>query len=235
MCFLTIALVPGLHADAASKAPTCAKKQTVYFEGEVYQDFALYSDGIYIKNLASNAKITNVKSSNKKVKATAQNKETFIQRNAVMVTPKSTKTIKDGETAKISFTVKQNGKSYKLSCTLTFKKFTTPCKTLTIGDQEYKSVFDGVSSVYVAALTGEQKLNVKMRSGYKLVKMQVTYADRTTKTVKNGDTLSMDNIISLEVIYTVKTKPANYQKPSNWQGRYKSPLYDSVNLIFEQR
>ena len=75
---------------------------------------------IYIKNLSRSAVITNVKSSNKYYTASKA-----AGLNAVYVTTSdynSIHDVEDGEKTKLRFTVKQNGKSYNLSCAVTFKK-----------------------------------------------------------------------------------------------------------------
>ena len=76
---------------------------------------------IYIKNLSRSAVITNVKSSNKYYTASKA-----AGLNAVYVQTTSDSGpihyVKDGEKTKLRFTVKQNGKSYNLSCAVTFKK-----------------------------------------------------------------------------------------------------------------
>lgn len=68
-----------VQAAVKAKAPSCVAKQTVYvvasFSGlnirnEPKNVFGLPDCYIFIKNLSPNAKITNIKSSNKNIKAT---------------------------------------------------------------------------------------------------------------------------------------------------------------------
>ena len=84
LCFLMLLAVPSVESEAASKKPTCVKRQTVYmqYNENFFYDTPWYNllgtgQYIFIKNLEPDAKITNIKSSNKKITAvTPQGKKT---------------------------------------------------------------------------------------------------------------------------------------------------------------
>ena len=120
-CLFVILAVP-TAVSAAAKAPQCPKKQTLEFYRAYISGNELPTEGdgyIYIKNLSRSAVITNVKSSNKYYTAS---KAAGLNAVFVRTTSGSDHCVKDGEKTKLRFTVKQNRKSYNLSCAVTFKK-----------------------------------------------------------------------------------------------------------------
>ena len=122
LCLIVTIAMPGIRSEASSKKPTCAKKQTVYLDswGDGYYEPTSYTRYIFIKNLASNARITNIKSSNKNV---------FVfddtEYGGKSIHLGGELEVKPGTKTKITFKVKQNKKTYSLSCIVTFKK--SPC------------------------------------------------------------------------------------------------------------
>ena len=99
LCLIMTACMPAIRSEAAAKKPTCPKNQTVYINswGGGYVKATGYSRHIFIKNLASNAKITNVKCSNKKVHVSNMGKSLFVD----------VVKIKAGTKARVTFKVKQ--------------------------------------------------------------------------------------------------------------------------------
>ena len=234
LCLMAAVLLPGFTSEAASKKPVCAKSQTVYIYDTKYSQMAdtVYSGYIYIKNLDSKAKITNIKSSNKKIRAYYVN-NSFQKMNALSIEPAnvtSTNRVKSGEKAKITFTVKQNGKSYKLSCRLTFKKAPSPVKTLKIGNKNYASAFKGKSDKTIKISGSKVKISMKAASGFKIGKIQASYSNGKTKKIKNGSKISTKNLTGISVYYSVKKKPTYYQKPKRWSGLVSSPLQEYIYL-----
>ena len=116
----------GIEVQAATKAkvPTCAAKQTVRVvgafggpngNGGAKTILDIPECYIFIRNLSSNAKITNIKSSNKKIKATKREGLNALELSSTSLMPFD-ETDLAGASSTISFRVTQNGKQYKLSC-----------------------------------------------------------------------------------------------------------------------
>ena len=121
--------MPGIHGEAAEKQTSCAKNQTVYLNHweKGYTEPTIYSRCIFINNLASDAEITNIKSSNKNVECNEVG--TYIDLSGAKIKP--------GSKAKITFKVKQNKKTYSLSCNVTFKDAPCAFSSLKIGGKDY--------------------------------------------------------------------------------------------------
>lgn len=229
--------------EAASKAPSCAKTQTVYLttnDGVNYmQDI---SSPIFIKNLSDKAKITNLKSSNKKIIAYSglTTDPVSLQGKYVALSVNSTG-LKPGAKSTISFTVKQNGKSYRLSCKITVKLRPTVFKTLSIGGKNYASKFKGISvggTLKPSKKTGT--FTVKMASGKKLTKITLLRSNgdgkSTIKTIKNGSkvTFKKGDIVCID--YTNTKKPANYNYTGDaygFRGGLVLALYDTITFTIK--
>ena len=143
-CLFVILAVP-TAVSAAAKAPQCPKKQTLEFYRAYTSYGEIFTEGdgyIYIKNLSRSAVITNVKSSNKYYTASkaAGLNAVFVQTTS---DSDSIHDVKDGEKTKLRFTVKQNGKSYNLSCAVTFKKHSRVFKSIKIGSKNYAALAQG--------------------------------------------------------------------------------------------
>ena len=143
-CLFVILAVP-TAVSAAAKAPQCPKKQTMEFYNAYISGNEMPTEGdgyIYIKNLSRSAVITNVKSSNKYYTASkaAGLNAIFVQTTS---DSDSIHDVKDGEKTKLRFTVKQNGKSYNLSCAVTFKKHSRVFKSVKIGSKNYAALAQG--------------------------------------------------------------------------------------------
>ena len=226
ICLLAVLAVPGMKSEAASKKPTCVKKQTVYLtRGDnpytrAYYNFRQNSSAIYVKNLSSNAKITNLKSSNKKIKVHSglyANKKTVGRFKGVWVEASGCKA---GTKSKISFKVKQNGKTYSLSCTVTVKKAPTIFSKLSIGGKNYASKFSGYSDRILTLPKNKKiKFSVKMKSGTKLNEIRLV-SKKGVKKIKNGQKVTLKKGDYFVIDFTYTKKPANYSSclygPKNW-------------------
>ena len=141
-CLFVILAVPAA-VSAAAKAPQCPKKQTLEFYRAYTSYGEIFTEGdgyIYIKNLSRSAVITNVRSSNKYYTAS---KAAGLNAVFIQTTPGPIHCVKDGEKTKLSFTVKQNGKSYNLSCNVTFRKHSQVFTSVKIGSKDYAALAKG--------------------------------------------------------------------------------------------
>lgn len=218
VCMLALFRIPA--AAKAAAAPLCVKKQTVMIEkwrnwntGEQYTD--AYGH-IFIGNLSSNAKVVNVKSSNPKFKAKKRNgvnailvEHDMVDRNGNYIKTKS------GEKTKITFTVKQNGKSYNLSCEVICVPFHKEFTSFQIGSQGCAALFNGYQQAFKKVnQSGKAKLTIKTTAEYKLTKINLYYKNKTTPTVvKSGALISLKNLEKIEVNYETIKKPLYYKKP----------------------
>lgn len=201
-----------ITAEAAVKKPTCAKKQTVYisYNANNVGCSTKNSAGIYIKNLSSDAKITNIKSSNKKVKVTNYFNSSYAMRFKGLYVDASG--CKAGTKSKITFKVKQNGKTYSLSCTVTVKKETSRFSKLSIGGKNYASKVAGYSVKTMTLPKNKKvKISVKMKSGMKLDSIYViSGSGMSSQKVKNGATVKLKKGNRIYIEYKYTKKPANY-------------------------
>lgn len=230
------AMLMPVTAAAASPAPTCAKSQVVYFEKTEagFTTFRAYRSFIYIKNLSSKAVISGLKSSNKEVKAVKLSKN--LKMNAICLESNVGEyvsgAVKNNDRTKITFNVKQNGKTYKLSCDVLFKTAPSPVKSFKVGGKEYAGYFKGYGMHDAKKPSGSKtKISIVPESGYKIDNIYVFYKNGSKK-IKSGDSVSLKNATGICVEYYTTKKPANYQKPGNWTGRIPSPLHDVINLMF---
>ena len=240
-CLFVILAVPAA-VSAAAKAPQCPKKQTLEFYrahtsyGEVPSD----GDGyIYIKNLSRSAVITNVRSSNKYYTAS---KAAGLNAIYVQTTSGSGPIhyVKDGEKTKLRFTVKQNGKSYNLSCAVTFKKHSRVFKSIKIGSKNYAALAKGHWMIEDngTAPKSKVKITVKTVKNYKVDSIEIFYKNKSKK-IKNGRKVSLKNATTICINYHITAKPKYYKRPTAgyrgyfFGGTVKSPLYESFYLEYE--
>ena len=233
-------LVP-VTAKADGAAPVCAKRQTM----EIYICRPLRSMGmtgaegwIYIGNLAKDAEVYQVRSSNSNFQA---RKEKGI--NGIYVESKP-HVLKAGERTRISFMVYQNGRSYRLYCDVTFKNMKRKFKAFKMGSREYDSSFKGFSAVSVLRFKS-QKIKVKATpaKGYKVDCIIAEYTKNgrnVLKKYKNGSNVSLKNIVCLDVVYHTKNRPRYYKRPDSTyvstnlylKNYMPSPLYSKLNITF---
>ena len=173
-CLFVILAVP-TAVSAAAKAPQCPKKQTLEFYNAYISGNEMPTEGdgyIYIKNLSRSAVITNVKSSNKYYTAS---KAAGLNAIFVQTAPGPIHCVKDGEKTKLRFTVKQNGKSYNLSCAVTFKKHSRVFKSVKIGSKNYAALAKGHWTVRDkgTAPKSKVKITVKTVKNYKVDSIEI--------------------------------------------------------------
>ena len=240
-CLFVILAVPAA-VSAAAKAPQCPKKQTLEFYrahtsyGEVPSD----GDGyIYIKNLSRSAVITNVRSSNKYYTAS---KAAGLNAIYVQTTSGSGPIhyVKDGEKTKLRFTVKQNGKSYNLSCAVTFKKHSRVFKSIKIGSKNYAALAKGHWTIAAKGTVPKSKVKITVKTvkNYKVDSIEICYKNNRSKKIKNGGKVSLKNVASIYINYHMTAKPKYYKKPTAgyrgffFGGTVKSPLHESFYIDY---
>ena len=240
-CLFVILAVP-TAVSAAAKAPQCPKKQTLEFYCAYINGNEQPTEGdgyIYIKNLSSSAVITNVKSSNKYYTASkaAGLNAVFVQTTS---DSDSIHDVKDGEKTKLRFTVKQNGKSYNLSCNVTFRKHSQVFTSVKIGSKNYAALAKGHWTVRDkgTAPKSKVKITVKTVKNYKVDSIEIFYKNKSKK-IKNGRKVSLKNATTICINYHITAKPKYYKKPTAgyrgyfFGGTVKSPLYESFYLEYE--
>lgn len=241
LCSLLVCLIAAFGLStvvSAAAAPVCLKEQTLRFQKIADWNSGYGIDGtgldgtvveqdLYIGNLSPSAVVTNVKSSNKNFTA-----EKVKGLNAIRVDRKDYEhIIKNGEKTTISFTVKQNGKTYKLSSRVTFMRFKTVFKNFKLGSKDYFAEFSGFRQPVVKlAKRGTVKLQINPAAGYEIDDISITYSGSgasSYKTVKNGSRVSLKNALSISVQYHTTKKPAYYQAPGKGYlyGMTASPLH----------
>ena len=234
-CLFVILAAP-TAVSAAAKAPQCPKKQTMEF----YNAYISGNGNAHRRrwNLSRSAVITNVKSSNKYYTASKA-----AGLNAVYVTTSdynSIHDVEDGEKTKLRFTVKQNGKSYNLSCAVTFKKHSRVFKSVKIGSKNYAALAKGHWTVRDkgTAPKSKVKITVKTVKNYKVDSIEIFYKNKSKK-IKNGRKVSLKNATTICINYHITAKPKYYKKPTAgyrgyfFGGTVKSPLYESFYLEYE--
>lgn len=232
-----------VQAAVKAKAPSCVAKQTVYvvasFGGPNVGDepkniFGLPDCYIFIKNLSPNAKITNIKSSNKNIKATKREGMNALELSRANPSQRQKNLV--GAASTISFRVTQNGKTYKLSCRIKVAERKSPFAKFTVGSEDYAQYFDGYMYVNADKMKGKKKVYVKMASGFVLDSINITYTyngKNKFKNIKNGSTINLSTCKHISVSYHMTKKPANYTVPTKWYGVVPSPLHDYNTLMFE--
>lgn len=237
-CLFVILAVP-TAVSAAAKAPQCPKKQTLEFYRAYISGNELPTEGdgyIYIKNLSRSAVITNVKSSNKYYTAS---KAAGLNAIFVETAPGPIHCVKDGEKTKLRFTVKQNRKSYNLSCAVTFKKHSRVFTSIKIGSKNYAALAKGHWMVEDkgTAPKSKVKITVKTVKNYKVDSIEIFYKNKSKK-IKNGRKISLKNATTICINYHTTAKPKYYKKPTAgyrgyfFGGTVKSPLYESLNIDY---
>lgn len=227
MIILAIVMLMSLSifsiASAGEQAPSCVSKKIIYMTKQENQfmpteHWSTRIGGcLYIKNLAPDAVIYDVKSSNKKVQAT-----NFF--NVPDEHPTRFKGIwveghnaKAGSKSKITFKVQQHGQVYSLKCNVTLKYESSRYTKLKIGNTDYSKKITGYESRVIKPTGKSVKLSVKLKSGMKLDNItlnsggKLTYLKNNSKVkLKTGDILIID--------YHYTKKPKNY---SSCLGPYK--------------
>ncbi len=231
--FCTIAAI----TTSAATAPVCVKNKTVSVykinvgEGDCYAN-EVTSSFLYIKNLASNAKITEIKSSNSNFEIIKYPRINGLEIHAN--DKKAMDGLKPGSKTTLTFKVKQNQKTYNFKCVITVKlRSASPFTSLKIGTKEYAPKFKQYSELNIAKSTKTRKISVAMASTYKIDKIYVIYKGGKVKTIQNGDSVSLKNATGMEIVYRLKKAPGYYKTPVKWYGKVPSPLHESVYITFK--
>ena len=209
-----VMLLASVPVSAQTTRPVCQKATTLHYqinEGGT----KVVMESLYIGNLSSSAVVTGVTSSNKNFQA----KNSSLSSNAIWVGQKSNHNIKDGEKTTISFKVKQNGKTYKLSSRITFKKFDQVFKSFKIGNKDYSSAFAGYWGTKTKIAGKTAKIQVTPASGYKIDKITAYYwhggENYEDKKIRNGSKISTKDLMYIYVYYHPNKKAAYFKEPAN--------------------
>ncbi|MCQ5298770.1 hypothetical protein [Blautia wexlerae] len=170
------------------------------------------------------AKVFGIRSSNKNIQA----KVNGLCYNAIWIDrKKSSHRIKDGEKTTISFKVKQNGKTYKLSSRITFKRFDQVFKSFKIGNKEYASDFAGYWGTEAQIKGKTAKIQVAPAAGYKIDKIVAYYwhggENDESRKIKNGSKVALKDLMFIYVYYHPVKTPA-YFNIKNMENPKMSPF-----------
>lgn len=234
---LTILLVPAVNGKAATtKTVSAPKSVSVCFSDGTGYDGKVNSNlvgqgYIFLKNLPSNATIRVISTGNRKV--TAEVDEPMFPyggyRNGIKLSVKGK--LNNKEKATVKYRVKVGSKTYAFTTTVTFYRNQNPASYITINGKKC-SASTKIGTSYLAgsnisayqmrqkgtASGTKAKVQVKLKSGYRLAKIQVeTFAkatDRKTswKTISNGATVTT-GVYGIRVFYYAKL-PVNFQSSS---------------------
>ncbi len=212
---MLIATVAMGRPASAAKAPSIARNWTLYYyqirNTDGTKDYVAEGK-IYLKNFNNYSEFTVIgfKSSNKKY--TAFIPSTY---DGIYVTMKYG-VPRNGEKTKISFKVKNKGKTYKLSATVTIKKGPNPYKSIKIGKKNCTSGFNGYNvNVFSLSKTGKAKITIRMKAGYKLKEIGVNYKNGKYRNVKNNATISLKGLDEIYISYSMPKKHKG--DPEKWR------------------
>ena len=212
---LVLPALPALETQAASKKPKFAKKMTV-----------LYYPKSSSKNRTSHSvgskKVSNVKSSNKKVLTVKQVKE---QGGGYFLNF----TTKKSGTSTVSFKAKVNGKTYTYKCKVTVRKYENPFKTLEFNSQNYASNFKNTNktSSIVKLKMGVGKLNIVPKKNWKISKIEmhsVLRGKRYITAIKNGAVIDSTEIGTRGIFHSILITMRNTKTGIEHDFRLNRPL-----------
>jgi len=172
---MAVCVVPTIKAEAAAKPKLARKKQLI--EADFKNGVTSYN--IYINNLAPNAKITKVKSSNKHVLEAYASKE-----KSAYSTPYIVCVVKRNGKAKVSFSVTQDKKTTNLSQTITVRKAANPFKAFKVGSTNLRGTYEEYGSAFLKIGKKKRKVQINMSKGYKIKNIYVRTWDAKAKTSK---------------------------------------------------
>lgn len=99
----------------------------------------------------------------------------------------------------IKCTVTQGEKTYTKKCKYEILKYKNPLSSLKIGNKNYAPFFNESTDTIVDGIKGKQKVSVKVKKGYKLVRLYI-YKNGEQVTVKNGSKIDIKkNALYIEV------------------------------------
>lgn len=210
VCLLCVVMIPGFRSEAAKK-PSVVKKQTVFVH---VKDSVLAApvanEWIFIKNMPKKGKIKNIQCDNKKVEII---RDEYFYKNTLEITAMGR--LKDGDKAKVSFTVVSGKKSYRLTTELIFKKYREPFSSLKIGSKKYTKTKSGIIEIDKKTIQGDSiRVTTKARKNAVVTEVLAIYMngeELVQKTYRNGDNIDLADLKAIMISYEYK-KPAGYAK-----------------------
>lgn len=192
---MVMCLVPPVEAMASSKPHYPINSTYRYYPKDKAANKTSHAFG----NYNTNHKITNLKSSNKKVATISKN-----YRNNYTYLNVTTK--RAGKTT-ISFSVKIGSKTYKYKSTITVTKYTPPLKSIKIGSTNLSSRFNKNDTHNLGGKkTYKGKINIKLNKNWKIVSINFFTANGKLKKLKNKDSVTLKKNCDLFVnCYNKKT------------------------------
>lgn len=154
--------------------------------------------------------ISSLKSSNRHIQAVAD----VLYKKIYL----SADSLKNGEKTVLSFTVKQNGKSCRLTCKVTFR--TDFIKKAKLGNLDLTRKLNRSAGVLrVKTAQKKAKVTIALPAGYKIVSIRYNYKGqeagpvwKKAKKLKNGGILSVKKNTVLLIEYAPKTGKTLYNR-----------------------
>lgn len=188
----SLCLIPGVKSEAAAKAPTI-DKSIVMFRNS-------YNRTIRIKNMKKGDIITKVipKGNDYSIVNAFDSDERY---DEILVN--TFNSLKSG-TTKVLVNVKRGSKTYKLSMKVKVVSFSSPIQSAKVGKKDVKKY---ISNVPMGQLKKNcsGKLSIKMKKGWKIVKITQTVNGKAKK-IKNNKTV---NTAKGAILITVKNAKLN--------------------------
>lgn len=175
--------------------------------------------GYGIMNFAKTDKVVKVKSSNKKVVSVKSEKSPEGYDYTINMKAKK------AGTSTITLTVKRkSGKRYTFKTKVRVYNYANPLKKCTFGETDYTKRFDKNYSTNVPLKTAKtEKINAVAKKGYKIIGIYYgTYGDGTQKKIKNGSTITLDDMHYVRIDY------------KNTAKKYTQELYIMGEQVEEQ-
>lgn len=168
--------VPTVKASDASDVASVDKKVTLELQSQPRNKTGQISISGY--GLYDGAKVTNLKSSNKKVLTVSWSKK---YPSTIVVKLKKT-----GK-AVVSFDVVYNGQKTSLSTKVTVKKYVNPCAVFKVGNKNYTSKFKRDADFYTSHKgTPKRKVYIKAAKNWKIESIYYyNYPDYKVKPIKS--------------------------------------------------
>ncbi len=182
-------IVRPLEVNAEEKPSVFSEDYCEYY----FPDMSIKS--AHISGLKKDAKVS-LKSSNKKVVSVKYDKKN----NTVLMSPK-----KAGK-ATIICKIKQNGKTYTSKCKWTLLKYQNPFVKYKIGSKDYTKKFNKTNncSIKINYKGKAQKLEIKMKKGYKITQLYKKPYLYMWKRIKNGSKIGLGSKEGIIVYFTDK-------------------------------
>lgn len=180
--FCVVPVMDPAHADYYPAVKYAKKVNVIYCA-----DLGKYSLDIKMGKKAKNAKTITVTSSNPKV---AKPQKCWYEKYATVMIKKPGKT-------KLTIKVKTKKKTKKYKCTVKVIPYENPIQSFTVGSEDMTSKFDvSPFGEYASDQDIEGVLNITMKNGWKAkkikyIKESLSSDKATTKTVKNGDMVTL--------------------------------------------